>query len=114
MFPTFKLAPRYEGPYKIVRRNRGGAYMLMDHDMTLLSRNYAPAQLIPVPDPAQPADNETVHTVERFLDHRTRRGRLQYLVKWRGFDASYNTWEPESSFFDRASITIYWRGREAP
>ena len=109
-----KLSPLHEGPYKVVRRNRGGAYILMDHDNVLLRRNYAPSQLIAVPKPSQPIDNEQVHTVERIVDHRKTRGKLQYLVKWRDFSETYNSWEPESSFFDPLPITIYWRSKPMP
>jgi hypothetical protein len=41
----YKMEPRYEGPYKVIRRNRGGAYVLMDRDGEVLGRNYAPSQL---------------------------------------------------------------------
>ena len=37
-----KLQPFYEGPYKVLRRNRGGSYLLLDHDNTLLPRPAAP------------------------------------------------------------------------
>ena len=51
--------------------------------------------------------------MERILDHRRRRNKMQYLVKWRNFDDTNNTWEPEDHFFDPASITIYWSARTA-
>jgi Chromo (CHRromatin Organisation MOdifier) domain len=31
--------------------------------------------------------------VERIEDSRVQRGRLQYLVKWKGYPPSDNTWE---------------------
>jgi hypothetical protein len=109
-----KLEPRYEGPYKIVRRNRGGAYTLMDHDGTLLSRNYAPPQLMAVPSPTNPADHNEVLIVERIITHRKKGNNFEYLVKWKSFDETENTWEPASSFFDVSPIVIYWRTQAAP
>ena len=105
-----KLEPRHEGPYMIGRRNRGGSYTLVDHDGTILHRNYAPSQLIPVPSPSLPVDSDSVFTVEHLIAHRVlSAGRYEYLVKWRGYDESHNSWEPSSSFFDVKPITNYWR-----
>ncbi|KAF7879511.1 hypothetical protein EAF04_000707 [Stromatinia cepivora] len=35
-----------------------------------------------------------IHEVEEILDKRTFRGKVQYHVKWDGWQAKYNTWEP--------------------
>lgn len=41
---------------------------------------------------------EEVYEVEKILDHRIVRGRLQYYVKWVGWDnPEDNTWEPEEN-----------------
>ena len=34
------------------------------------------------------------YEVERILDRRLSRGKVEYLVKWRNFDAASNSWEP--------------------
>ena len=105
-----KLEPRHEGPYKIGRRNRGGTYTLLDHDGTILARNYAPSQLVPVPGPSLPVDSDTIFTVDHIISHRElSAGRYEYFIKWRGYDESHNSWEPSSSFFDVTPITKYWR-----
>jgi hypothetical protein len=39
------LSPRYEGPYTVGRKNKGGAYILRDGTSSLLGRKYAPSQL---------------------------------------------------------------------
>ncbi|TRM56114.1 hypothetical protein BD626DRAFT_389552, partial [Schizophyllum amplum] len=44
---TAKIVPRYLGPYQIVRRNKGGAYILQEMDGTVLARGVAPRRLLP-------------------------------------------------------------------
>ncbi len=57
------------------------------------------------PPPQQPlatyADGSVYWEIERIVDHRRRRGSLQYLVKWLGFPEHDNTWEPRSTLVTR-------------
>jgi hypothetical protein len=43
-----KWKPKFLGPYRVLRKNKGGAYELMDNDGTLISPNASPNQLIPL------------------------------------------------------------------
>lgn len=42
---------------------------------------------------------EEVYIVENILDKRTtKKGRVEYLIKWKGYDdPADNTWEPEQN-----------------
>jgi hypothetical protein len=40
---------------------------------------------------------EEEYEVEDIIDHKTVRGKLQYLIRWKGYDADNDTWEPEST-----------------
>jgi len=62
-----KLTPRYEGPYTVVRRSTGGAYVLKDGTGELLGRKYAPSQLKLVLDDL---DDSDVYEVEDILTHK--------------------------------------------
>ena len=43
-------------------------------------------------------DGNEEYKVEAILTHRTYKNRqTRYLVKWKGYDSSENTWEPESN-----------------
>ena len=53
-------------------------------------RNTVP--LIPGLPPVQ--DDTQEYVIERVIRGRYRKGRLEYLVKWRDFPNSQNTWEP--------------------
>ncbi|KAK7929213.1 hypothetical protein WMY93_005608 [Mugilogobius chulae] len=47
-----------------------------------------------------PAAGEHVFAVESIEKRRSRKGRIEYLVKWRGWSPKYNTWEPEENILD--------------
>ncbi|XP_024252354.1 E3 SUMO-protein ligase CBX4 [Oncorhynchus tshawytscha] len=47
-----------------------------------------------------PAAGEHVFAVESIEKKRNRKGRMEYLVKWRGWSPKYNTWEPEENILD--------------
>ena len=106
-----KLMPRYEGPFTVVRRNTGGAYVLKDGTGKLLGRNYAPSQLKLVLDDLDDAD---VYEVEKILAHRSSNAGegVEYLVKWKGYPSEANTWEPECQFIERKCIDNYWANHD--
>eukprot|EP01083_Nonionella_stella_P273244 926856_1 len=49
------------------------------------------------------------YAVEQIVGHRSISGSLLYLVKWQGFPASDNTWEPLSSFFTCQDLILEYR-----
>jgi RNase H-like domain found in reverse transcriptase/Integrase core domain/Chromo (CHRromatin Organisation MOdifier) domain/Integrase zinc binding domain len=111
-----KFAPRYEGPYTIVRKNTGGAYILKDGTGTLLTRRYAPSQLKLALDSL----TEPSYEVEKILDARftpEKEGvpaHYEYLVKWKDYESEFNTWEPEKNFIERRCIREFWKDRDPP
>ena len=46
--------------------------------------------------PPEPVDVEGTaeFEVDKVIDSRLKRGKLEYLVKWSGYTDDYNTWEP--------------------
>ncbi|KAK3556776.1 hypothetical protein QTP70_017196 [Hemibagrus guttatus] len=60
-----------------------------------------------------PAAGERVFAVESIEKKRIRKGRFEYLVKWRGWSPKYNTWEPEENILDpRLLVAFPHRERE--
>lgn len=47
--------------------------------------------------PSVEVENHEEYEVEEVLDSRRRRGKLQYLIHWRGYDISERTWEPAAN-----------------
>ena len=51
----------------------------------------------PQPEPAVMfADGHQEYEIEPILSHKKRRGKTQYLVKWKGFADHENTWQSAS------------------
>ena len=53
---------------------------------------HGPNFALPPPDLVE---GEEEYEVEAITGHRTRYGRKQFLVKWKGYPTSENSWEPE-------------------
>ncbi|XP_077389030.1 E3 SUMO-protein ligase CBX4 [Festucalex cinctus] len=60
-----------------------------------------------------PAAGEHVFAVEGIEKKRIRKGKIEYLVKWRGWSPKYNTWEPEENILDpRLLVAFQYRERQ--
>ena len=106
-----KLAPIYEGPYTVVRKNRGGSYELKDEQNELLHRNYTPSELKIVNIDESKIEDE-YFVVEGIRDHRGPSGKREYLVKWAGYGERANTWQKAGDFSDPTIVQKYWEKYE--
>ena len=58
--------------------------------------------------PVSPDDDPvTPHVVEKILDHRGTRN-TKYLVRWEGYNPSFDLWIPASSFDSDVPLRSYW------
>lgn len=106
---TSKWDARYEGPFTVVRKNRGGAYVLRD-ELGRLKRAVPADQLKLVwRYQGEPAVEENVHEVKKVTDHRSEKnGKLSCFVVWK--DPSIKPgWEPVENFNDVDIIRSYWK-----
>jgi hypothetical protein len=78
----------------------------MAADHTVLPRNYAPNQLVMVQLPHGLPDQ---FEVEKILDHEfdAQTGKYRFLVRWTGYSAAHDTWEPPEHFADSAFVRKY-------
>lgn len=44
---------------------------------------------------------DQIFDAEAITKKRERKGRVEYLVKWKGWSPKYNTWEPEENILGK-------------
>lgn len=104
-----KMSPSWVGPFKVLRRNRGGAYLLLDNDGELLDKPVPQGRLRIIDRDPTALDSDT-YVVDRIMDHRdSKDGKdTEYLVKWKGYSSAGNTWQKYEDFYDTDCIRSYW------
>ncbi|KAI4900897.1 hypothetical protein NFI96_007222 [Prochilodus magdalenae] len=118
-----KLAPRYVGPFKILRRINPVTYRLLLPRSMRCNPTFHVSRLKPVicstltPAPTPPAprllDGHPAYTVRQLLDVRKVRGRVQYLVDWEGYGPEERSWVPARHILDPGLIRAFRRDRAA-
>ena len=56
----------------------------------------------------QTSAKNDIYTVKKLLKQRTKNGQQQFLVKWRGFPMSQNSWEPVTNILDKRLIKKFY------
>ena len=113
--PTRKFQSRFFGSYTIKRKISPTSYELdLPYSLRQVHPVFHVSQFKPRPrsdrfperrvhrvDPII-IDGEPEFLIERILNKRTHRRRVQYLVKWSGYPLSEASWEPRASLADSA------------
>jgi hypothetical protein len=128
---TNKNDPRWVGPYSVQVVNETGSYVVVDAvghtlrrtrpQLRLISSSNAKAdsranETVNVDDDdkedTSPLDSD-VYVVERIIKHCVARKKAdhpnnyQFLIKWKGYPHSKNTWEPRKNIHDGDLISKY-------
>jgi hypothetical protein len=67
-----------------------------------LIQDYWPAPLLPIL-----LNGEDEYKVKAILDSQTRYNCLKYLVKWKGYDDSHNSWQMHHQFHVQAKVVKF-------
>ena len=120
--PSKKLDWKRIGPFSVVNRIGTQAYRLAlpptmkIHNVFHVSllepyhESAIPGRIRPPPPPVI-VDNNQEFEVEEILDSRRERKSLLYLVKWKGYLTSDNSWEPASYVKNAASLVKAFHDR---
>ena len=110
--PMKKLDDKRYGPFEIVEKVGVSAYKLalpkawkpifpVFNEVLLTPYRppqYSSQQNVPERPPPDIIDDQPQYEVEYVKDSRLRCGKLQYLIKWKGYPAQSDwTWEPEEN-----------------
>ncbi|KAG1448544.1 hypothetical protein G6F56_008912 [Rhizopus delemar] len=109
-----QLAPAYHGPYTVVRKNKGNAYILRDETGVLMPRNYTSIELklishdevIEYDDEGNEIKN---YEVEAVIDHRGTPQNREYKVRWKNYSCDWDEWLTADKFNDPNTLRSYWK-----
>jgi len=104
-----KLEPANKGPYRVVRKTKGGSYVLEDNEGQLLPHNFPPSAIISLS--TLPTFEQSSYEVEVILNHQETKDGMRYLVRWKHHSPEHDSWEPEENFDDLGVIHEYWSRR---
>jgi len=113
--PSKKLDWKRLGPFPVLKRVGLQSYRLqLPHSMKVhpvfhvvflepYHENPFPGRVQPPPPPIV-VDGEEEWEVEEVLDSKLIHKRLHYLVKWKGYDPSENSWQPASDLTNSPNL----------
>ena len=119
---TRKLLPRFLGPFPITEVVNSNAYRLhlpkslKCHNVfhVGLLKRYIPGSNENPPPLPEVIDEIPEYEVEKILGHKTKgkgkHKKLFFLVRWKGYESDYDTWEPESNIsHSPIRLQQYWK-----
>lgn len=122
--PSRKLEQKKIGPYEVVGVPTKNTVTLKlpkslqihptisTHHTEKANQPTIPGQQVSPPPPVR-VQGEEEFEVETILDSRLRRGRLEYLVRWKGYTPEHDSWEPERNLENTPEQIVAFRSRHS-
>jgi len=118
--PSKKLDHTKIGPFRILEKRSKNVFKLELPATMRIHPVFHISLLEPAPPNAVPGpvelDNETQqpeYEVDRIMKHKVVRGQLHYLVHWKGYQHSEDTWEPKDNLTNcREALMKYHQKRQ--
>ena len=77
-------------------------------DNDTMPNSDTPTNAGPTTAPEEDGEEEEEFVVEQILNHRvTKKGKLEYYLKWKGFSNADNTWEPAENLNCKDLVDAY-------
>jgi len=98
-----KLSTQYKGPYQIIEKISDLLYKIQPHGKkqakyeTVNIARMKPFKSNNARDIEDDPLEDNEYYVNKILDHRKRGRTTQYLIKWKDYPSSYDTWENEKN-----------------
>ena len=122
LYPTAKLGPKWYGPFKILKHLLDAVYRVEIPQQWKIHNVFHANLITPYKEtemhgpnftrpPPDLIDGEDEYEVEKIIDAKTRgRGcKMYYLVKWKGYPTSDNSWEPKENVRVKELIEEYYQ-----